>query len=435
MLQKHENLFDLKWNNFAAHLTELSSSLLQDSTLLDISIQCGTEVVRAHRLVLSACSPWFREVIINMQANPSPLVVLWETKMVDMKNILSFMYNGEVQVEHDSLLSFLKLAGYLQVKGLTQGNENKDVAEQVMEEEMPVMKKPEVEETTHMSVEDPKSRETIRPTSRTSRPMSRVAEPSKSRNETTSEIRLTKEDFDLSKKKQVIEYSEERSGNSEKNVIGKSDFDIKSDYERSKVRDMRLKEVMKNAGTHKSLDRPLKKKQQLRKNSFGQQFKAPQSSKPLHNKPKETIDNEERLLEAMLERRSMLEKIGNAPLSRFENTNDDDEYNPDFDPSLLVKTEIDETMEEEVLDTSGPSTPFSHSPTTSLTPNTSSNTPTSDMCNICGKGPFAKGKVSQHMKNVHSGMLYECTTCVKTFKCERYLQNHKRQYCPDRFKQ
>jgi len=421
MLQKSENMFDLKWNNFAAHLTELSTSFLQDTSLLDLSIQCGTEVVKAHKLVLSACSPWFREVISNMQASTSPLVVLWETNMEDMKSILSFMYNGEVQVQHDSLLSFLKLAGYLQVKGLTQGIGKNEGSNKVIEEEGSV---------TMVAEEEKLIKNPLRDELRSSRPSSRVFDKSTSRNE-TSETRLTREDFDLSEKKPPREIAGERPHTvGQESAVKKSDFEIKSDYERAKVKEIRLKEIMKNSGKDRSFEKPEKKKLNVKKESLREHLKSFQSSRK--TVPEKPTDNEESLLEAMLERRSMLEKINNAPLSRFESKNDESsEYSPDFDPSLLVKTEIDETVEEEVLNTAGPSLPFSHTPAEPFKPTSISGL----MCTQCGKGPYAKGKLSTHMKNVHSGMEYECTTCVKTFKCERYLLNHKRQYCPDRFKQ
>ena len=442
MSQKTGNLFDLKWNNFASHLAELSTSLLQDTSLLDISIQCGAEVVKAHKLVLSACSPWFREVFANMQANPSPLVVLWETNMADMKSILSFMYNGEVQVEHDNLLAFLKLAGYLQVKGLTQENDDAD-NKKVIEEEKVMKKQSEPEDENFrikpsadgfLQTGDIKRRGEgdERSSSRSSRPESRSVDKKVSRKEPIM-ARLTKEDFNLSDKKQSVE--EERSVYADKPLIGKSDNEIKSDYERAKIREERLKEIMKNAGKDiKGGDVHVKKKPNVKKESLRDQLKAFQSNRTSHDKPKQTVHNEseESLLEAMLERRNNLERTSYAPQSRFEHAAEDNDYPPEFDPSLLVKTEINDTMEEEVLDTSEPGNPFSHAPADSFKGNPSTN---SLMCTICGKGPYAKGKLSTHMKNVHSGVEYECTTCVKTFKCERYLQNHKRQYCPDRFKQ
>lgn len=438
MGQNSESLFDLKWNNFSAHLTDLSMSLLQDTSLFDISIQCGTEVVKAHKLVLSSCSTWFKEVINNMQSSPSPLVVLWETNMADMKSILSFMYNGQVQVEHDSLLSFLKLAGYLQVKGLTEADKN-NLTEEPYDKAPGKgddnFKKKSLKDGLAQS-DELKRRNDENSMPNSSRASSRDLGKIVYRKD-PSETRLTKEDFDLLDfKKQT----EDRPSSVDKPAVGRSDFEIKSDYERAKVREMRLKEVMKNAGKDiKGVEMPGKRKHDVKKDSLREQLRAFQHSKSYPDKSKQSTNNtnEESLLEAMLERRNKPGNPNNSSLSsRFETSSQETEtdYSSDFDPSLLVKTEIDETMEEEVLNTSEPiPPPFSHAPAPpgSLQPNVINN---GLMCTICKKGPYMKGKLSTHMKNVHSEVEYECTTCVKTFKCERYLLNHKKQYCPDRFK-
>jgi len=358
--------------------------------------------------------------------------------MADMKNILSFMYNGEVQVEQDNLLSFLKLAKYLQVKGLTEEKDNVDHeenTEKVLLKEGKNEKKPRIEDTNKSPSgnslarrEDPRAREN-------SRPRSRMMDEIRTRKETASESRLRKEDFEL-KREDVKEKGENSS-------LGMNDFETKRDYERAKVKEMRNKEIMKASGKDKILERHRKKKtNNIRKESLGEELKALQagksSVKSKERKPAaghSDINNEENLLvQAMLERKSMLEKISNASLNTFETSHgqdnsfdNDDEYpHPDFDPSLLVKTEIDDTMEEEI-DTSASNVPFETSK------NNSVSKPTGSWCPLCNKGPIAK--MTQHMQNVHSEISYECKTCVKTFKCQRYLQNHKRQYCPERFQQ
>merc|ERR1712059_19201 len=89
----------------------------------DIYIRCGETTVTAHKLVLSACSPWFRSVISSLPpSQPQPLVVLWDTEARDMRQVLSFMYRGQVQVQQENLVEFLKLDGRLEVKGLTDSD-------------------------------------------------------------------------------------------------------------------------------------------------------------------------------------------------------------------------------------------------------------------------------------------------------------------------
>merc|ERR1712098_361313 len=73
------------------------------------------------RLVLSACSDWFKAVFRALPAvTQHPVIVLWEATARDMALLLDFMYNGEVNVKQENLNSFLALAEKLSVRGLTQ---------------------------------------------------------------------------------------------------------------------------------------------------------------------------------------------------------------------------------------------------------------------------------------------------------------------------
>ena len=45
--------------------------------------------------------------------------MMWDVKAEDLKLLLDFMYQGQVNVAHENLNSFLALAERLQVRGLT----------------------------------------------------------------------------------------------------------------------------------------------------------------------------------------------------------------------------------------------------------------------------------------------------------------------------
>ena len=51
-----------------------------------------------------------------------PVLLLWDVKAEDLKLLLDFMYQGQVNVAHENLNSFLALAERLQVRGLTSTN-------------------------------------------------------------------------------------------------------------------------------------------------------------------------------------------------------------------------------------------------------------------------------------------------------------------------
>ena len=77
--------------------------------------------MKAHKVVLSACSPFFRE-ILKANPHPHPLLFLQNVKQTDLLAVLDFMYLGEVQVVQENLASFLAVAEDLEVKGLMRKN-------------------------------------------------------------------------------------------------------------------------------------------------------------------------------------------------------------------------------------------------------------------------------------------------------------------------
>jgi len=117
-----DEAFCLKWNDFQGSISSSLGSLRTTSDLLDVTVQCGVESLQCHRLVLSACSDWFKAVFRALPAiTQHPVIVLWEATARDMALLLDFMYNGEVNVKQENLNSFLALAEKLSVRGLTQG--------------------------------------------------------------------------------------------------------------------------------------------------------------------------------------------------------------------------------------------------------------------------------------------------------------------------
>jgi len=119
-------MLDLKWLHFPKHLAEWSSKLLMDESSQDIWIKCNDGIIGAHKIVLSSCSTWFRDSSQDFYWAPhfKPLLVLWDTRLEEMRLILEYMYLGEVQVDERRLLKFLDLASKLKVKGLLLGKEN-----------------------------------------------------------------------------------------------------------------------------------------------------------------------------------------------------------------------------------------------------------------------------------------------------------------------
>ena len=111
--------FCLRWQHYEASLITAFQELRSDEELLDVTLACDEGTLQAHRVVLSACSSVFRE-ILGQNKHPHPFIFLRGVNLAEMASILNFMYQGEVNVAQEKLNLFLSVAEELKVKGLAK---------------------------------------------------------------------------------------------------------------------------------------------------------------------------------------------------------------------------------------------------------------------------------------------------------------------------
>jgi len=117
--------FCLRWNDFESNISTAFREIRDEKDLFDCTLSCGPKQLQAHKLILSACSPFFRE-IFKQNPHQHPLLYLKGIGFEDLKSCLNFMYHGEVNVAQDDLNTFLVVAEELKIKGLTQNNGEKE---------------------------------------------------------------------------------------------------------------------------------------------------------------------------------------------------------------------------------------------------------------------------------------------------------------------
>jgi len=112
----------LRWNNHQHNLLSVFEDLLNHEAFVDVTIACDGLNLKAHKMVLSACSPYFQSMFYNTP-DKHPVVFLKDVRYDEMKALLEFMYRGEVSVDQENLSSLLKVAEGLKIKGLADVNE------------------------------------------------------------------------------------------------------------------------------------------------------------------------------------------------------------------------------------------------------------------------------------------------------------------------
>ncbi|CRK91969.1 CLUMA_CG005563, isoform N [Clunio marinus] len=118
-----EEQFSLCWNNFNTNLSAGFHESLCRGDLVDVTLAAEGQLVKAHRLVLSVCSPYFRKMFTQMPANQHAFVFLKDVSSSALKDLIQFMYCGEVNVKQEALPAFISTAEALQIKGLTESND------------------------------------------------------------------------------------------------------------------------------------------------------------------------------------------------------------------------------------------------------------------------------------------------------------------------
>ena len=142
--------FYLRWKDFQSNISSSFRELREDSEFFDVTLCCnnGTDIIQAHKVVLAACSPFFRKILNHQKTQQNPLLYMKGICLSDLQAILNFIYHGEVNVSTESLNNFLALAEELAIKGLS--SDSKPITETILEKNSaPIIKKRKIEPPTY----------------------------------------------------------------------------------------------------------------------------------------------------------------------------------------------------------------------------------------------------------------------------------------------
>ncbi|XP_046392861.1 broad-complex core protein isoforms 1/2/3/4/5-like isoform X2 [Ischnura elegans] len=156
-----ESNFHLKWHSHRSTLNDALSSLLASEAFADVTLAVSATDIeetngeslgnssaffRAHRVILSACSPYLNRLLsetcstlwpprahssvtahVSPPPNSHPLVILPPgIGSSALRILLRFIYTGTAEVPHDQLVSVLHAGEILQIRGLCKGDSGHD---------------------------------------------------------------------------------------------------------------------------------------------------------------------------------------------------------------------------------------------------------------------------------------------------------------------
>ena len=115
----HQEKYDLRWNTYSDHLKEMLHEMMKSEDLTDVTLICDDKKqLKAHKVVLSACSSVFKSIIGNLPLNNS-VIYLRGVQHQEMESILEFMYLGVAKFYQERMNEFWDVAKSLDIKEIS----------------------------------------------------------------------------------------------------------------------------------------------------------------------------------------------------------------------------------------------------------------------------------------------------------------------------
>ena len=118
MIQQQQ--YCLTWHAYPDHLRDMMQEMMTSEDFTDVTlVSDDKKSIKAHRCVLSACSPVFKN-ILQMDKQNNPVIYLRGVKYSEILSILQYIYLGEARLcdDQDQVKEFLLVAKNLEIKEL-----------------------------------------------------------------------------------------------------------------------------------------------------------------------------------------------------------------------------------------------------------------------------------------------------------------------------
>ena len=112
----------LEQSDFLSNYVGSFQQLRADKELFDVTLACEDETIEAHKVVLAACSIFFRNLFRKAKQS-NPIIYLKGVSHKDLVSLLDYIYTGQTQVLAEDVERFIQVGRDMQVKGLADDEE------------------------------------------------------------------------------------------------------------------------------------------------------------------------------------------------------------------------------------------------------------------------------------------------------------------------
>ena len=90
--------YAFKWHTYTDHLREMMKEMMTSEDFADVTlVSDDKKIIKAHRNILSTCSPVFKDILYTQAQSNHPVIYLRGIQYSEIESILQYMYLGEAK--------------------------------------------------------------------------------------------------------------------------------------------------------------------------------------------------------------------------------------------------------------------------------------------------------------------------------------------------
>ena len=114
-----QEMHTLTWNRYSDHLREMVNEMMTSSQFADVTLVTDDKhLIRAHRNILGACSPVFKNNLNLDSSIANPVIYLRGIQNSEMESIRQLIYQGKTSFNEERLSELLTVSKNLEIKEL-----------------------------------------------------------------------------------------------------------------------------------------------------------------------------------------------------------------------------------------------------------------------------------------------------------------------------
>lgn len=104
---------NIKWNNHFP--ISIFYEFLENNLFTDVTLYVEDKFIQTHKIILSACSPYFMNLFKTLNDEKKPIICISEISFEIFKLLVKYIYTGKINVNQQEMEQFMHAAERFQI--------------------------------------------------------------------------------------------------------------------------------------------------------------------------------------------------------------------------------------------------------------------------------------------------------------------------------